>query len=137
MEAYTNSFENNNEDFNNLLYQKSFELTVEWGECWSKHINERIKKINPSMPDEEIGKLRKESENILNYSNNLFGKEKEGRISRPQLIDEIKRSYPRLSQRNIDKLIISQKNGRPGGRQVVSKGNIPNPLSAYYKRIFK
>jgi hypothetical protein len=134
MKKYINTFYNKNENFYNLLYQKTFDLTVEWGDSWNELINARIKKLHPAIPDEEIKRLRRESENILKHSEGLFEKERLGKISRSEFIEGIKKNYPRLSQQNIDKLVnekLTKQRGAQKGRNV--NGNIFGIISFYQK----
>lgn len=138
MERYFEFTQRSSQWFSNYIYQKIFDLSVEWGDHWGNMVNERIKRLYPELSDRAIESLNYECKEIQQYRIRLSTN---GQISKNELIERIHTRYPRLSQENIEKLInakIKEINYKNYNNNVSNSSHVLSylrPTVAFIKKI--
>lgn len=84
------------------IYQKIFELTLEWGDQWEDRVKDRIKKLHPEITSEEIKKISDECGEIRKQSVELKKQKRE--ISHKEFKQNLQARYPLLSDQNMRQL---------------------------------
>lgn len=125
----------NENDSNAHLYQKTLELTMDWGEQWKDRIKDRIKQLHPNISNDELDKIAHDCQEIRKFGHNVVQKQhSKGKVSDKDFRDKIKTHYPQLSPQNIERLFkeASDKVG-VGGKQ--SPKNVKNAFINFFKKI--
>lgn len=95
------------------VYQKVFDLRIEWGDHWEHIVTERIKKIYPGISEKEIEELDNECKQIQRFGNELLDTQGKSAISKEEFTRDLIVRYPSLSLQNAEKLFSKKRSKSP------------------------
>lgn len=91
-------------NINSDVYQKVFELTLNWGDQWGERVKDRIAQLYPGISREEIEKITTECREIHKHSLELRKQHPKSKISTKEFKSKIQSQYPHLNDQNTRKL---------------------------------